>query len=998
MIDLPRETRRRPLSVWTALRSCFLLLAGLALFGPRTVAQALNPGGPVDFGSLPVNGGGSNTLTLVFNASTTTDISAVTATTAGATQGDFQVGYQNCTGIQAPPSSCFITLTFSPTSIGLRRGALLITDNSGAVVNIVFLHGIGLAAQMILAPASTAPVDLGVSGLSPTAAITDGNGNLFFTDLNSNSIFERTPAGVNATVASLPLSANSSLAVSGQGLIYESSPGTAKILAINPAGGSPTSVSTGSITLVRPAGIAIDGLGYLYIADAGNNSIVRVNLDGSGAVALTFSGLSTPLSNPSGLAVDASNDLYIADTGNNRIIKASLLTGKASIVALANLSLNSPQGLALDPAGSITVADTDNGRLITIPASGTPFVLGTPGAKLVSPVGLFTEPNGDILLSDTTAGMLLVSRSSLALTFPTSTKVGSPDIADGTLSTIFQNSGNLPLQLTIPGSGSNPSISTAAFALDVSSTCPVMTGSSTAGSSSQLSVGALCTYASAFTPINTGINTAQLAFSASALAGGASVSQTVTLKGTGYSTLAAFKVVASPTPTTPGAPVTLTVTAFTNTGAVATDYLGTITFSATDATAVFPAGFTYTFTAADSGTHTFTAPAGVRFNALGTFTVSVADNSITGTSNPVQVINPPSVTLSSSANPVFVSGSTVLAVSVTAAAGTPTGTVTFYNGSTALGTATLVNGAASLSVPFNTAGTYTLTASYSGDATFAATPSNTILETVQNATATIALTSSANPMLAGGSTILSVLVSSNFATPTGTVTFLDAGAPLGTATLVNGAATLPASFSITGAHTLTVTYSGDSTFTAGASNPVVEVVEDFAIAVAPGASSSASANPGSPASFSLLVSPVGGSTFAAPVTYTVSGTPTAAKVTFAPASIVAGIGPSYLNLTIVPAADRVARLETRPRRGSHLLPPIAFAAVFAPLAFFRRRSRLKLTLCLLLLTAGASLGLTGCLSDSSSGYYAPTPHTYPLTITATSGQLTHTVGVSLTVE
>jgi large repetitive protein len=1179
MTDPQREACRRPSPLWTSLRACLLLLVGLMLCGSRLSAQALNPGGPVDFGSLPV-ATGNTSLTLVFNAATTTNISSVTATTVGAANSDFQVPFQNCTGIQAPPSSCIITLSFAPSQIGLRRGALMITDNSGAVVNIVFLHGIGLGPQTVLAPAQTSVINLGVSPLSPTSAVSDGNGNLFFTDLNSGTVYERTPASVNSSAATLALTPASQLAVSGQGFVYISSPGSAQIQVIKPTGPSPTVLSTGSVALVRPTGLAIDGLGYLYIADAGTNTIVRTDLAGSGTATLTLSGLSTPLSNPSGLAVDASNNLYIADTGNNRIVKVSLLTGHAAAVALSGLTLSSPQGVAVDAAGSLTVADTGNARLIDIPASGTPFVLGTPGATLVTPVGLFIQPNGDLMVADTTAGMLLVSRSSLTLTYPTATKVGSTDTTDGPLSATLQNSGNLALQFNTSSSG----LSSKAFTADASSTCP------TSGSASApLAVGAVCTYAAVFTPTNTGANSAQLTLTATTAAGAVTLTQNVTLNGNGFSTLDHFIVTASPTPTVPGAPVTITVTAIDNTGAVLTDYLGTITFTSTDATATFPAGLTYAFTAADAGVHTFTAPpAGVRFNTTGTFTVTVADNTHTGTSNPVVVVDPATATLTSSVNPIFIGNSSVLSVSVTAPVGTPTGTVTFLSGTTSLGTATLVNGAATITVPFNTAGTFTLTAAYSGDTSFAATTSNailenvqtytptvtltssvnplivnnstmltvsvtsasgtptgtitflsgatplgtatlvngtatlhepfntpgtftltaaysgdttfaagtsntvletvqtltptvtltssvnplsvnnstmltvavtsssgtptgtitfvsgatslgtatlvngtatlhqpfntpgtftltaaysgdttftagtsnTVLETVVNPTATVALVSSANPILAGASTTLTVAVTSTFATPTGTVTFLDGTTPLGTATLASGAASLITSFTTPGTHNLTVSYSGDSTFPATTSNTVLETVEDFSIALAPGASATLTTNPGSPATFQFLVSPLGASTLLSGVTFSATGVPTDADSGFSPANIPAGSGSTPLGFTITPPANHVARLEHQPQHpGSRTLAPIAFAAIFAPLAFFRRRSRLGVTICLALIATAASLGLTGCgLGDTSAGYYSPQPHTYPITITATSGSLTHTVAVNLTVE
>jgi hypothetical protein len=42
--------------------------------------------------------------------------------------------------------------------------------------------------------------------------------------------------------------------------------------------------------------------------------------------------------------------------------------------------------------------------------------------------------------------------------------------------------------------------------------------------------------------------------------------------------------------------------------------------------------------------------------------------------------------------------------------------------------------------------------------------------------------------------------------------------------------------------------------------------------------------------------------------------------------------------------------------------------------------------------------MSGCLSNQATGYYGQMPETYTLTVTGTSGTLTHTVQVTLTVE
>ena len=73
------------------------------------------------------------------------------------------------------------------------------------------------------------------------------------------------------------------------------------------------------------------------------------------------------------------------------------------------------------------------------------------------------------------------------------------------------------------------------------------------------------------------------------------------------------------------------------------------------------------------------------------------------------------------------------------------------------------------------------------------------------------------------------------------------------------------------------------------------------------------------------------------------------------------------------------------------------ALLVLPFAAFRRRRR-PAALFLWLLLCASAIGLTGCLSDASSGYYGNNPGTYTLSVTASSGALSHTNTVTLVVQ
>ena len=81
----------------------------------------------------------------------------------------------------------------------------------------------------------------------------------------------------------------------------------------------------------------------------------------------------------------------------------------------------------------------------------------------------------------------------------------------------------------------------------------------------------------------------------------------------------------------------------------------------------------------------------------------------------------PSVALTSSQNPTWAGQPITFTAAVAAmppATGTPTGTITFLEGTTLIGTQTLSDGVAAISIPKLSLGSYIITASYSGDSNF----------------------------------------------------------------------------------------------------------------------------------------------------------------------------------------------------------------------------------------------------------------------------------------
>jgi hypothetical protein len=181
------------------------------------------------------------------------------------------------------------------------------------------------------------------------------------------------------------------------------------------------------------------------------------------------------------------------------------------------------------------------------------------------------------------------------------------------------------------------------------------------------------------------------------------------------------------------------------------------------------------------------------------------------------------VTLSGAPNPAALGGTVTFTASVTAEQGTPSGTVTFNDGSTALGPPqTIVNGSAQLKTASLSAGQHSITAVYSGDANFNGATSTALTQSINSTTTQ--LSSTPNPSQQGQSVQLVATVTSANGSPTGSVNFLDGAVLLGSSSLTNGTAQFPTSSLTVGTHSLTAVYTGDAHFPGSSSALVSQTV------------------------------------------------------------------------------------------------------------------------------------------------------------------------------
>jgi len=151
--------------------------------------------------------------------------------------------------------------------------------------------------------------------------------------------------------------------------------------------------------------------------------------------------------------------------------------------------------------------------------------------------------------------------------------------------------------------------------------------------------------------------------------------------------------------------------------------------------------------------------------------------------------------------------------------------------------------------------------------------------------------------------------------------------------------------------------------------------------------------PGNAAPYTVQVAPTNVN-YPGTVTFSATGLPAGATISFSPATVAANGGITPSNVTVQTAPQKTA-LNT----GS--VGSFALALLMLPFATSRRirKSSRRYFYLLIVLLGGvaATTGLTGC-GYNGNGFFGEAPQTYNITITATSGTIQHSVHVKLNVQ
>lgn len=423
----------------------------------------------------------------------------------------------------------------------------------------------------------------------------------------------------------------------------------------------------------------------------------------------------------------------------------------------------------------------------------------------------------------------------------------------------------------------------------------------------------------------------------------------------------------------------------------------TLSSAAAQTTISFPSVGTFTVTAVYSGDSTYAASTGTISVTVTAPVLPATTTTLTGTTG--------SITAQQTA--------TYTATITSGTAGTPTGTVQFYSATgVTLGSAVTVSGAKAIlpatSLPV---GTYSIYAVYSGDTSYAASTSNTIPLTVTAAPTTTTISPLTATLTTQQSQAFTATVATASGTPTGTVQFYVDGTASGSAIALSGLTATSAAITFTtGTHTVTATYSGSTVFGSSTSTgaTVTVTLATFTLSATPTTLSLApGATTGNTATLSYT--PTSGFTGtviqSCSVAFTGSGatvdTPTCSLST--PTVSVSGTT-SGGTLTIYSTAPNVQTLKALAinRGGRTGLGGVAFATLLLLLIPGTRRRALRnwRGLAMLLVATAAVLTASGC---GSGGKTQTTPvgttaGNYSVTVTGTSGTLTASTVVTLTIQ
>jgi hypothetical protein len=319
------------------------------------------------------------------------------------------LGNNTCTGpltvsTGATPTTCVVSVAFTPLYPGPRRAPLTLTDSSSTPpTSYQFgLSGTGIGSNALFIP-GTIQTQLASLG-NPTAVVV--------------GTAQAIPQGTTKVTYVGNVYFAESGGAAGSGDIQEIAAGSTTATVLVPAG-----------KIQAPVALALDAAQNLYVADSATNSIYKV--DANANVTTFAAGLNSPVA----LAVDNYGNVYVAQNGSGAAEVLKIFAGgqqqvvagggtnpAADSIPATQAQFIKPSGLYVDASGVMYISDEAAFRVYSVDTTGTIHYFAGNGtqsnsqtpptlpteAGLVGPTSVVGDAAGDIYITDGAANLIYV--------------------------------------------------------------------------------------------------------------------------------------------------------------------------------------------------------------------------------------------------------------------------------------------------------------------------------------------------------------------------------------------------------------------------------------------------------------------------------------------------------------------------------------------------------------------------------------------------------------
>lgn len=357
----------------------------LLAFAPMTVAQtvSLTPS-TLSFNGQAVGTTSAAKTVTVKNTSTTKTLTITSIVSSG----EF-ADTTTCTSTLAPNTTCTLTVTFSPSTLGTIDGAITLTDNAAPGVQVVNMSGKGLA------PATLSPATLvfgstaiGTTSTAKNLTLTNSNAPLTMGAVTTSGDFAVSATTCTGIIAasktctiSVTFSPTESGTISGTLTVGDSAAGSPQVLPLS---------GTGTGTVTNTVSFSPTTLTFTSQVTGTTSASQPITLTNTGTSSLTIS------------TVSASGDYSETDTCAGQSIAAN---------GTCKINVSFAPTAAGTIKGTITVADaaTTSPQVVALTGTGvTPLTLAPASLTFATTVGIATSPQ-TVTLTNNTASAITIS-------------------------------------------------------------------------------------------------------------------------------------------------------------------------------------------------------------------------------------------------------------------------------------------------------------------------------------------------------------------------------------------------------------------------------------------------------------------------------------------------------------------------------------------------------------------------------------------------------------